>query len=535
MVTKLPFRLIGFRLKQFFMLLALLQNFLFAATLPIDFSEEEKAYLQSNPTVKVCVNPTLAPFEFLTIEGQYEGIGAELLTLIAQKTHLNLEIVQTYSWKESLEKARKNECDVLNFIPQTLEFNKWLLFSEPLFSDYNVLITRSEHPYIPNLKKLPHTTLALAENTALFERLSYTFPNLTIFSVETEEDALFLVLNQKIDMTVRSSTIMSYTLRKQGLLNLKISGILDEFQNIYKIGIVNNNERLRDILNKGIKSLTVQEKEAIINKYTPIVIDKTIDEEVWYVLFAIALGIVMILLWNYSLRKEVKKAVATNIINQNIMTQQAKQAELGQLIGNISHQWREPLSNLSSINLIMIGLLEHNKRVDKAFLLQKFKEVENTLDFMSQTMQNFLEFYKPATVQQHFNIYDALQQTLSLVETNILAYKIVIDIQGDTEAQLYGIKNEFMQVWLNLINNAIRAFQNSNITPKILSIEILKGRMHFCDNAGGAISQADLSKGVGLSMCASILKKYRKKLSFKNTPKGVCVTIETYEETFHLF
>jgi ABC-type amino acid transport substrate-binding protein len=528
-------KLLGFYLKQLLVGLLLFHTFLFSATTALNFSDEEHAYLQSKPTIKVCVNPTFAPFEFLTIDGNYEGIGAELLQLVAQKTHLTLEIIQTYSWKESLEKARKNECDILNFIPQTLELNKWLLFSEPLFSDYNVLLTRSEHPYIPNLKKLSNATLALSENTALFERLSYTFPNLTIFSVETEEDALFLVLNQKIDMTVRSATIMSYTLRKQGLLNLKISGILDEFQNVYKIGIVNNNERLRDILNKGIQSLTLQEKETIVNKYTPIVIDKTIDEEVWYVLFAIALGIITILLWNYILREQVKKAVATNLLNQKIMTQQAKQAELGQLIGNISHQWREPLSNLSGVNLIMIGLLEHNKKVDKAFLLQKFKEVENTLEFMSQTMQNFLEFYKPSTVQQHFNIYDALQQTLSLVETNILAYKIVIDIQGDKEAQLFGIKNEFMQVWLNLMNNAIRALQNSNVTPKILSIDIHSEYMRFCDNAGGAISHTDLTKGVGLSMCSSILKKYHKKLSFDNTSKGVCVLIEPHEETFHLF
>ena len=510
-------------------------SFLFAITNEIVFSDEEKAYLQSNPTLRVCVNPTLAPFEFLTLNGEYEGIGAELLALIAHKTHLNLEIIQTYSWKESLEKARKNECDILNFIPQTLEFNKWLLFSEPLFSDYNVLLTRSEHPYIPNLKKLSNATLALAENTPLFERLSYTFPNLTIFSVETEEDALFLVLNQKIDMTVRSSTIMSHTLRKQGLLNLKIAGILDEFQNVYRIGIVNNNELLRDVLNKGIQNLSLREKETIINKYTPIVIDKKIEKEVWYVLIAIALGAIVILLWNYALRKEVKKAIATNLLNQTIMTQQAKQAELGQLIGNISHQWREPLSNLSGVNLIMIGLLEHNKKVDKAFLLQKFKEVENTLDFMSQTMQNFLEFYKPSTVQQHFIIYEALQQTLSLVETNILAYKITIDIQGDLEATLFGIKNEWMQVWLNLLNNAIRALQHSDVAYKTITIAIEHHRMVFCDNAKGSISQADLTKGVGLSMCISILKKYQKKLSFENTPQGVCVSIETYEEALNLF
>ena len=274
----MTFNVLGYFLKLFFIIVVMLHTMAFSAPFQINFSEEEKQYLQSKPIIRVCVNPTLAPFEFLTTNGEYEGIGAELLKLVAQKTHLNLEIIQTYSWEESLEKARKNECDILNFIPQTLEFNKWLLFTEPLFLDYNVLLTRSEHPYISNLKNLHNATLALSENTTLFERLSYTFPNLTIFSVQTEADALLLVLNQKIDMTVRSGTIMSYTLRKQELLNLKISGILDEFQTAYKIGIVNKNELLRDILNKGIQSLTVSERENIINHYTPIVIDKKLKK-----------------------------------------------------------------------------------------------------------------------------------------------------------------------------------------------------------------------------------------------------------------
>lgn len=519
-------------MKYFFWMLFLLHSTLFSS--PLTLSEREKAYIEENQTLKVCVNPTLAPFEFLSVEGEYDGIGAELLKNIAAKIPLNLQIVQTYSWKESLERARKNECDIVNFIPQTLEFNKWLLFSDPLFTDTNVLLTRSEHPYIPNLKNFPNATLALSINTALFDRLSTKFPSLTIFSVDTEEDALFLVLNNKIDMTVRSATVMSHTIRTQGLLNLKIAGILDDFHNIYKIGIINNNEILRDILNKGIQSLSLQEKEAVVNKFMPIVIDKKITEEAWYVLGLILLTILIILLWNYVLRKQVKKAIATNITNQKIMTQQAKQAELGQLIGNISHQWREPLSNLSSINLTMMALLEHHQRIDNTFLHQKLKEIENTLDFMSQTMQNFLEFYKPSTVQQYFTIYDALRQTLSLVETNILSYKITIDIQGDENAQLYGIKNEFMQVWLNLINNAIRALHQSPVKKKLIIIRIEKESMLFCDNGGGYITQADLTKGVGLSMCSSILKRYGKKLSFENTHEGVCVRIEKEEKPLTL-
>lgn len=162
-------------------------------------------------------------------------------------------------------------------------------FSDPLFSDYNVILTRSEHPYISDMKALVNESLALGENSALYERLSHDFPNLTIFSVETPEDAIFLVLNNKIDMTIRSSTIMSYTIRKQGLLNLKISAILDDYKNIFKIGIVGNNELLRGILNKGIENLSASEKEAIVNTYNPIIFDKKLDKSAWYVLIAIFL------------------------------------------------------------------------------------------------------------------------------------------------------------------------------------------------------------------------------------------------------
>ncbi|MDD2826813.1 MAG: transporter substrate-binding domain-containing protein [Sulfurospirillaceae bacterium] len=520
-------------MKHLGLVILFLYSSLYAFASSIEFTEQEKAYIATNPIIRVCVNPTLAPFEFLTVEGKYQGIGAELLEHVAAKIPLNLEIIQTYSWKESLEKARNNDCDIVNFIPQTLEFNKWLLFSDPLFSDYNVLLTRSEHPYISDVHKLVDESLALGENSALYERLSHDFPNLTIFSVETPEDAIFLVLNKKIDMTIRSSTIMSYTIRKQGLLNLKIAAILEEYKNIFKIGIVGNNEILRDLLNKGIAALTANEREEIVNTYSPIVFDKKFDKKVWYFLITIFLSIVLILLWNYTLRKQVKKAIAINLVNQKIMVQQAKQAELGQLIGNISHQWREPLSNLSSINLMMIAFIEYNQKIDKDFLLTKFKEVENTLNFMSQTMQNFLEFYKPSTVQQYFTIYDAMQQTLSLVETNILAYKIAIEIQGDREAQVYGIKNEYMQVWLNLINNAIRAFQQSNVPTKVIHITIDKDVVKICDSAKGFISQSDLSKGIGLTMCSTILKKYDKKLTFKNSMEGVCVSIEPSSHEHH--
>lgn len=504
----------------------LLHSLLFATDASMVLSEEEKNYLHQHPTIKACINPAWMPFEVLTPDGKYEGIAADLLKLVIQRVGLNLEIIQTYTWEESLEKARKKQCDIINFINKTAEYEKWLLFSEPLFSDPNVLITREEHPYIHDPKELLHESIAISKGDSLLERFSNEFPNMITFSVAKQEDAILMVSEKRVDMTIHSLMVAAHTIKKGGFFNLKIAGMPQNFTNYFRIGITNNNPLLQSILNKGVESISALEKDRIINNHVPIIIQPGMDQKMWYVVAVIMLSIGLILLWNYTLRQRVKEALDINLSNQKIMMQQTKKAELGELIGNISHQWREPLSNLSSINLMMIGLLEHHKEINKDFLYQKLKNIENTLDFMSQTMQNFLEFYKPSIIQKEFNIFDSIQQALSIVETNIISYDIRIEFVGDKDAILFGIKNEYMQVWLILINNAINAFKQSGVETKIITITIgEKSEIKFCDNARGTIEPSDYTKGVGLLMCKQILGKYGKTLVLKNMPMGVCAII----------
>ena len=146
---------------------------------------------------------------------------------------------------------------------------------------------------------------------------------------------------------------------------------------------------------------------------------------------------------------------------------------------------------------------------------------------MSQTMQNFLEFYKPSTLLQHFNVCDSIEQTLSIVETNLLSNAIEVCIEGDRNKMLYGIKNEYMHIWLNLLNNAIHAFTHKeSYVEKKVTILILDEAIYFSDNAGGRIESSDFSKGVGLMMCQRILNKYHHVLVVENKKEGVCIKIE---------
>ncbi len=489
-------------------------------------SPEAAQYIKHHPRVRVCVNPAFSPFEVLTLEGKHEGIAADLLRLVAQKTGLNLQIIQSYTKEESFERARKNECDIVNFVTRTQERDTWLLFSEPIFIDQNVLITREEHAGIGDLHAVFNESLVVTKETPFLSQLSDSFPNLSIFTVTSAEDALLMVLNKKIDITIRPLMVAAHTIKRQGLFNLKVAGTLDGFDSVYRIGITQNNMLLREIINQGIAAITSAEKEAIINKYAPITVQKKINSKIIYGIIGGGITLIwIVLLWNYLLQRKVEEAVKLNLENQKIILQQAKQAELGSLIGNISHQWREPLSNLSSINLMLMAFLEHHQEIDKEMWQQKLKSVENTLDFMSQTMQDFLEFYKPSTIRQYFNASESIRQTLSIIETNILADNVHIELQGDMNVELFGIKNEYMQVWLNIINNAMHAFGEKNVQKRKIVITIDSAMITFCDNARGKIYEENLSKGVGLSMCKTILQKYNKKISFRNTEEGVCVTI----------
>lgn len=249
-------------------------------------------------------------------------------------------------------------------------------------------------------------------------------------------------------------------------------------------------------------------------------------------IFLFLLGIiVLVFFWNILLQKKIQQALIKNNSYQIKSLQNAKEAEIGTLIANISHQWREPLSKLSAINLLLIAQLKAGHSIDLIGLEKKCAEIENTLDFMSQTMQNFLEFYKVTTVSISFNVYESIQIILSILETKILKYDINIIILGDHELSLVGIKNEWMHIWLNIINNSLDIFIQRAIKEAIITITITSNYITFCDNGGGIKKEKISQDGLGHEMCRSITSKYRAGFVLQNTADGLCVRIE-FKSTF---
>ena len=257
-----------------------------AGVLPaIDFSAQEQAYIAQAGTIRMCVDPDWMPFERISEEGRHEGIAADLIQLVAQRVGLRIELHPVRNWQESLEASQAGVCQIMSFLNRTPQRDRWLIFTSPIFFDPNVVIAREEHGYVVDLQELSGETVALPRGTMVEELIRREYPNLGVVLTGSEQEAVRLVSERKADLTIRSLMVAAHAIRKEGLFNLKIAGHVPEFTNHLRIGVIRSEPVLRDILDKGVNTLTQQEREAISNRHVAIQVQQGFDYRlVWKIL-----------------------------------------------------------------------------------------------------------------------------------------------------------------------------------------------------------------------------------------------------------
>ena len=248
-----------------------------SADVALELNAVERDWLANHRSVSICVDPDWLPFEMLNARGEHEGIAADLLRLVATRAGLQLDIVATTDWGQSVAFSQAGRCQLLSFLNQTPVRDAWLIFTQPLFTDANVVIAREDHPYVADFSALENVTVALPSGTFVEESVRRDFPQLHVISTDTDAQALALVNERKADLTVRSLTVAAYTIRREGWFNLKIAGQLASLDNQFRIGVLKSEPLLRDILNKAIATITPGELNQIANSHAPIRVEAGTD------------------------------------------------------------------------------------------------------------------------------------------------------------------------------------------------------------------------------------------------------------------
>jgi len=226
---------------------------------------------------------------------------------------------------------------------------------------------------------------------------------------------------------------------------------------------------------------------------------------------------------------------------ENMLLQQSRLAKTGELIGNITHQFRQPLNNISYI-LINLKKRFENNNLDEKYFDKKLEQANQQLEFLSNTVENFKEFYAPSKQKEVFSIKETLENTLLILSSNLEKRTTAININFNTNEniKISGVKNEFSQVLLALISNANEALINTyeptiDIDISSNSAEVI---INISDNAGG-IKQNNLSKifqayfstkengtGIGLYMAKTIIEEgFNGKIKVENSQKGAVFSL----------
>ncbi|MCH9813097.1 MAG: sensor histidine kinase [Epsilonproteobacteria bacterium] len=238
----------------------------------------------------------------------------------------------------------------------------------------------------------------------------------------------------------------------------------------------------------------------------------------------------------FALSYKMKILNEKNIEKERLLIHQNKLASMGEMISNIAHQWRQPLTQLSYIMMNIKTAFAHGK-LDNSYLEKKYLDGTTQLTFMSETIDDFKAFYTPKP-KAEFNLYKASQKASTIASSLLQEHQVMLTLKGDTSRTLYGYANEYSQVILNLIQNAVEAAQSNAIQNPEITIHIKDKEIWITDNCGG-IPKKQRAKifdayfttkkegsGIGLYMSRQIIQKhFESTLTYQEIENGTTFVI----------
>ena len=216
-----------------------------------------------------------------------------------------------------------------------------------------------------------------------------------------------------------------------------------------------------------------------------------------------------------------------------------KLATMGEMMANITHQWKQPLNELSLILYKMKKLAGS----EEGEFVGAYERAMQIIKYMADTTDDFSSFLNPNTLSQEFSLADAARASIQIVKGVMKKEGVHVELEVLADSKICGHKNRLMQVIINLLNNAKDALNLKKIEDKNIKISIDSddkfAYISVQDNGGGIdesvmdkifkpyfSTKNNKSTGIGLYMSKQIVEQFNAEITASNSDGGACFSIK---------
>jgi len=447
------------------------------ANIGTNLSTIEKEYLKQKKQITACIDPSWMPFESFK-DGKHIGLTNDYFKKFQEKINTPIKVIQTKTWIESIESAKKRECDIMSLVMETEERKSYLNFTTPYLNIPLVLATKLDVPFITDFNSLEAKVIGIPKGYAFNEILRKRYPKLIILDVKNTKEGLQKVSDGQIFGYIGTLASVGYLFQKEFTGELKIAGKFDEKWEL-GLGVRNDDPILLSIFEKVINDISETDKQDILNRWIAIKYEKGIDYSlVWQILFISILIIVGTIYWNRRL-----SLLNTELENARIKAEEATLTK-SNFLSNMSHEIRTPLNAIVNMAYIL-----KRKTADKTQLhhIEVIEKASNSLITILNTILDLskIEANKLELSKVNFNLTELLDNVNNIVklkaEEKGLTFSIIYDEIDSTT--LYGDDLKLTQILINLTSNAVK-FTDSGYV-KLFVKKISTNRFRFSINDTG--------------------------------------------------
>jgi len=254
---------------------------------------------------------------------------------------------------------------------------------------------------------------------------------------------------------------------------------------------------------------------------------------------------------NYEYEKEklqniIDVEIKKRLDSEYLLMQQSKLATMGEMIGHIAHQWRQPLAQLGGIFMNLDSAYYFNE-LDEKYLSEKLENGNKLIKYMSSTIDDFRHFFEPNKQKKSYNISEYIHSSIAIIQASFTFHHIQLNfVTSDESIKSIGFPSEFSQVILNILANAQDIFLARKIQTPTIDIQVTQKNNYICiqiEDNGKGIDKRNIDKifdiyfttkerkegsGLGLYMSKLIIEtKLGGEITANNSKKGAvfCISL----------